>query len=107
MAQRKRSKQVKIYLSDDEYNAYMEQVKLSNLSQTDFFVRCVRKKKIYVIDGLRETLIELKKIGVNLNQISKNLNSGFFQNADKELAEIKRDFRELKASILVILKGVK
>lgn len=107
MAQRKRSKQVKIYLSDDEYNAYMEQVNLSRLSQTDFFVRCVCKKKIYVIDGLRETLIELKKIGVNLNQISKNLNGGFFQNADKELAEIKMDFRKLKASILVILKGVK
>ena len=84
MANRKRSKQIVIRLSDEEYQKYMEQVEKSNLSQNDFFIRCVTKKKIIVIDGLAETLTELKRIGVNINQISKNLNGGIFQNAKKK-----------------------
>jgi len=106
MANRKRSKQVKIYLSDEEYKTFIEQVKKSKLSQTDFFVKCVTKKKIVVIDTLKETLIELKRIGVNLNQISKNLNGGIFQNADRELQGIKEEFAKVSDEVIGILKGV-
>lgn len=106
MANRKRSKQLKIYLSDEEYEAFLKQVEKSNLSQTDFFIRCITKKKIIVIGGLKETLTELRKIGVNINQISKNLNSGIFQNADNELKEIKQQFVKVTDCIVYILKGV-
>lgn len=107
MANRKRSKQLKIYLSDEEYQKFIEQVQKSNLSQTDFFVKCVTKKKIIVIDGLAETLTELKRIGVNINQISKNLNGGIFQNADRELKAIKEEFSKVSNRIIEILEGVK
>lgn len=107
MANRKRSKQLKIYLSDEEYQTFIEQVEKSKLSQTEFFVRCITKKKIIVVDGLKETLTELKKIGVNINQISKNLNSGIFQNADKELKALKEEFVKVNDTMLALLKGVK
>jgi phosphoglycolate phosphatase-like HAD superfamily hydrolase len=107
MANRKRSKQLKIYLSDEEYQSFLEQVEKSNLSQTDFFIRCVTKKKIIVVDGLKETLTELKRIGVNLNQISKNLNGGIFQNADNELKAVKEEFSKVNDTMLTLLKGVK
>jgi len=107
MANRKRSNQLKIYLSDEEYKAFSEQVEKSNLTQTDFFVRCITKKKIIVVDGLKETLMELKKIGVNINQISKNLNSGIFQNADNELKAVKEEFSKVNDTMLELLKGVK
>lgn len=107
MANRKRNKQLKIYLSDEEYQAFIEQVEKSKLSQTDFFIRCITKKKIIVVDGLKETLTELKRIGVNLNQISKNLNGGIFQNADKELKAIKEEFAKVNDTMLALLKGVK
>ena len=107
MANRKRNKQLKIYLSDDEYEKFIEQVNNSKLSQTDFFIKCITKKKIIVIDGLKETLVELKRIGVNINQLSKNLNSGIFQNAENELKEIKQEYFKLSNIIIEILKGVK
>lgn len=107
MANRKRSKQLKIYLSDEEYQVFIKQVEKSKLSQTDFFVRCITKKKIIVVDGLKETLTELKKIGVNINQISKNLNSGIFQGADKELKAVKEEFAKVNDTMLALLKGVK
>ena len=107
MANRKRNKQLKIYLSDEEYQTFIKQVEKSKLSQTDFFIRCITKKKIIVVDGLKETLTELKRIGVNLNQISKNLNGGIFQNADNELKAIKEEFAKVNDSMLALLKGVK
>ncbi len=107
MANRKRSKQLKIYLSDEEYQSFLEQVEKSNLSQTDFFIRCVTKKKIIVVDGLKETLTELKRIGVNLNQISKNWNGGIFQNADNKLKAVKEEFSKVNDTMLTLLKGVK
>lgn len=107
VANRKRSKQLKIYLSDEEHQTFIEQVEKLKLSQTDFFIKCITKKKIIVVDGLKETLTELKKIGVNINQISKNLNSGIFQNADKELKAVKEEFVKVNDTMLALLKGVK
>lgn len=107
MANRKRHIQLKIYLSDEEYKIFTEQVEKSNLTQTDFFVKCITKKKINVIDGLKETLVELKRIGVNLNQISKNLNGGIFTSADKELKELKEEFAKVSDRVIEVLKGVK
>lgn len=107
MANRKREKQVKIYLSDEEYNSFISQVEKSNLSQTEFFIKCVTKKKIIVIDGLKETLVELKRIGANLNQISKNLNSGIFQGATEDIKIIKSDIEKTTDLIIEVLKGVR
>lgn len=107
MANRKRKNQVVVRLSDEEYQKYMEQVEKSKLKQNEFFIRCVTKKKIIVVDGLKETLSELKKIGVNINQISKNLNSGIFQGADKELKEVKEEFKKMNDTIIELLKGIK
>lgn len=107
MANRKRNNQIIIRLSDEEYQKYMEQVKRSNLTQNDFFVKCITKKKIIVVDGLKETLVELKRIGVNINQISKNLNSGIFQGADIELRAVKEEFSKVNDTMLELLKGVK
>lgn len=107
MANRKRSKQLKIYLTDEEYAKFVEQVEKSKLTQTDFFVKCITKKKIIVVDGLKETLSELKRIGVNINQISKNLNGGIFQGADKELKAVKEEFAKMNDTMLELVNTVK
>lgn len=104
---RKRSKQVKIYLSDDEYSKFLEKVEKSNLSQTDYFVKCVTGKKITVIEGLTELLSEIKRIGANTNQISKNLNSGIFQGAMDNLKIIKADISKINELIIDVLKEIK
>lgn len=106
MANRKRNNQLKIYLSDNEYQSFINQVTKSKLTQTDFFIRCITKKKIIVIDGLKETLAELKKIGVNINQISKNLNGGFFQNTTGDLKDIQQQFSKVTDCIIETLRSI-
>lgn len=104
---RKRGKQVIIRLSEDEYELYMEKVKKSNLSQNEYFIKCVTGKKIIVIEGLKEILTELKRIGVNINQISKNLNSGIFQEASEDIKYIRAELSKTTEAIITVLKGVR
>lgn len=107
MANRKRDKQVKFYLSDEEYKFYFDKIKKANLSQTNFILKCVKGKDIIIIDGLKETLIELKRIGANVNQISKSLNSGYFHEAEKDIKEVKVSLLRLQNVIIETLEGVK
>ena len=102
MANRKRNHQIIIRLSDEEYQTVLEQVSKSTLSKTNFLIKCITRKKIIVIDGLNESLTELKRISVNINQISKNLNGGIFQNTDKEPKEIKEEFAKVNDLMLAL-----
>lgn len=104
---RKRNKQVKFYLSDEEYQQFIEKVEKSKLNQTDYFVKCVTEKKITVIEGLKETLTELKRIGANMNQISKNLNIGIFIGTIEDLRNIKAELLKTTDSIIAVLTRVK
>lgn len=106
MANRKRNIQLKMYLSDEEYQAFIKQVNKSKLTQTDFFIRCVTNKKVIVVEGLKDILVELKRIGSNINQIAKSLNGGIFQDAEKEVREIRRQFLQVTDCVIELLKGI-
>ncbi|MGL4790910.1 MAG: plasmid mobilization protein [Anaerotignaceae bacterium] len=107
MPNRKRVKQVVIRMTEEEHKIFLEQVEKSNLSQTDFFIKCISNKKINVVSGLDEVISNFKKAGNNLNQISKNLNGGFFQNADKEIRAVKEELQQIRLLLHEILKRAK
>lgn len=54
------------------------------------------KKEIVVIDGLKEFTIELRRIGNNLNQITKAENSGVYA---VDLTETKREMQKIWQSL--------
>jgi hypothetical protein len=68
---RKRAKQLKFFVSDKELERIKSKVSASKLNQSDFIRKSALEKDIIVIDGLREFALELKRIGVNLNQLTK------------------------------------
>lgn len=45
---------------------------------SDYFVKVSAEKQINVID-IKPVLTELKKLGTNINQIARKMNSGFFR----------------------------
>ena len=109
MANRRRNIQVKFYLSKEEYRVFLKQVEKSKQSQTDFFINCIKGKDIVVVEGCPDIMSELKRIGANINQISKNLNGGFFQNADRELRGIKEridDIKNMMSEVVVLRERV-
>ena len=91
---RTRAKQVVIRMSDEEYAAMKQKVEASGMKQSEYLIKCITNKNVMNTDGMKEFAIQLKRVGVNLNQIAEALNStGYYdyrlitQN-QKELSEI-------------------
>jgi hypothetical protein len=99
VANRKRPYQVICRLSEDELLRFTEILKLSELKQTEYVRKAILKQKIIVVPDLRQTLIELKRQGVNLNQIAHQLNEGNRVEA-AEIAIIKENLNALYLQLL-------
>lgn len=56
---RRRPKQVKFWVNDEEHRLIKEKVSESKLTQNEFFIRCALEKDIQVIEGLSEIIVEL------------------------------------------------
>lgn len=71
---RTRSHQVSFRLSDKEYTLLQEQLAASQLSLTNFFIETISRGKVIVINDFVPLLSELKRQGVNLNQLVRRVN---------------------------------
>ena len=97
---RKREKQIKFYVNEKEYDQIKKKVKKSKLKQQEYLIKSALNKKIIVIDGLKEILLELSREGNNLNQIAKKINEG----EQKDIKEMKNKLNNLWNLIEKILK---
>ena len=61
-------------LSDKEYTLLQEQLAASQLSLTNFFIETISRGKVIVINDFVPLLSELKRQGVNLNQLVRRVN---------------------------------
>ena len=64
-------------MTAEEKKEIAAKAKQAQLSLTDYLIDCSRKTTIKVTD-LSDTLVELKRIGNNLNQIARKANSRRF-----------------------------
>ncbi|WP_150542013.1 plasmid mobilization protein [Clostridium perfringens] len=97
---RKRNKQIKFYVNEKEYDQIKKKVEKSKLKQQEYLIKSSLNKKIIVIDGLKEMLLELSREGNNLNQIAKKINEG----EQKDIKEMKNKLNNLWDLIEKILK---
>jgi orotate phosphoribosyltransferase len=98
VANRTRNKAVTLRMTEEEFAFFQKQLENSKQkNQTDFFLAVLRKKKIVVVDDLTTTIIELKRQGNNLNQISRQLNEGtsFGEAAKKVMNECYLAYKKL------------
>ncbi|MEE0874820.1 MAG: plasmid mobilization relaxosome protein MobC [Ruminococcus sp.] len=71
---RTRSHQVSFRLNDKEYALLQRKLAASGLSLTEFFIETISKGKVIVINDFIPLLSELKRQGVNLNQLTRRIN---------------------------------
>jgi hypothetical protein len=64
-----RDKSILTRMSEDELNKYRKLVKKSKLKQQDYNLKCLLNKNIIFVDGLIDLAFQIRKIGVNINQI--------------------------------------
>jgi len=103
---RKRNKQVKVWLTEEEYQRLINKVHKSKLSQSDYIRKSILEKDIIVIEGIKELLVQIKKIGNNLNQLTKAVNSGIAINPSSDLKYIKQELKEVWQELIKTLKKV-
>ena len=72
---KKRQKQIIFRLSESEAEKLKKNIERSGRNQQEYLVACALQKKITNTDGIKMLLPELKRIGSNLNQITKVLNA--------------------------------
>src|SRR5665648_1038952 len=98
---------LKFFVSDKELERIKSKVAASKLNQSDFIRKSALEKDIIVIDGIREFALELKRIGVNLNQLTKLANQNIVTDCNEELQTIHEEMRDVWHSLrqLIRLRG--
>lgn len=71
---RTRNKNFSLRFTLEEYEKMEEKVNKTGLSRADFILKLAEKGKIIIIPDLMETLFELHKQGININQIARTIN---------------------------------
>ena len=76
----------------------------SYLTPSMYLRDCALDKKIVVINGVDELASELRKIGNNLNQLTRAVNSGYVREVDltatrEEVARIWRSLNSLRQDV--------
>ena len=104
---RKRDRQFAIRITEEEQALFNIKQSLSGLSKTDFFVEIVNDTviKMYQFNAnIHEIHRDLRKVGVNLNQIAAYANSGYFPQAELEIRQIFTIYESVMLSLKSFLE---
>ena len=105
--ERKRKHHISCYLDDKEYIVYRDKRSKTYYSQSEYIRKCVLDKKITVIPGVRDLIVDLKRIGNNLNQLTHRVNAGEVTVLGNNLKEINDDLAVAWDSLSKVIKKVK
>ena len=95
MAEKKqnKNKHFNFRVNEKEYNKIKNKIEKSNLNTSEYLLRTAMKKEIIVIDGLEEIIIQLRKIGNNINQLTKLCNQGRLTSINLE--DVKKEMNSI------------
>ena len=105
MPNRERDKQLNIRLNEEEVKVMQKNIKKSKLSQSEYIRKSILQKNIIVVDEIKDLMVELKRVGNNLNQITRMMNSGEIKDS-KELTEVKNNLENIWNKVIEALKKV-
>ncbi|WP_300685005.1 plasmid mobilization protein [Acutalibacter sp. 1XD8-36] len=100
---RKRAETLTIRLTKAEKEMIKKKAIKAQLSVTDFLVATSLRTEIHVAEDIKPLLIELKRIGNNINQITMKINAGAFHSAD--FSEVIQGQRMIFEQLLRIAGG--
>jgi len=104
ISKRKRQKQIVIRATEKEFNQIKNKVEKSKLTQNKYLLKSALDKEIKVVEGIKDLTIETKRIGVNLNQLTKLANQGKV-NCSSELEEINKELIEVWQSLRQLIQS--
>ncbi len=88
-----KNKHFNFRVNEKEYNVIKTKIEKSKLNTSKYLLRTAMDKDIIVIDGLEEIIIQLRKIGNNINQLAKLSNQGRLINVNLE--DVKEEMKNI------------
>lgn len=97
MAKRTRNRTISFRVTEAEREFIENRRRVTALDLRTFMMACLQKKKITVKPGAELVAAQLKKIGNNLNQLTRQVNSGFVpKNCSGLLIQIRDEISEVR-----------
>ena len=103
---RKRKKPVTFWLSEHELSSLKNKISKTSLTRSDYLRKCSLNKNITVIPGIRDLVIEIKRIGNNLNQLTRSVNRGALTVLGDDFKVIKDDLKTVWDKLAAALKKI-
>ena len=101
---RKRNRVVPVRFSDHELSVIDANAKRAKMSRTEYLVSAGMDKPIVILDDLKPLLAALRRIGNNINQLTRKANSGEVYVVG--LNEINEQLGEVASGLYTIQKEV-
>lgn len=93
-------------VSQEEYEILEERCQKAGISISMALRKGLIDQNVYIIPGLDDLSYQVAKIGINVNQIARALNSQQFAGVQEDVRKIQRDISEIKGAILQIYRKV-
>ena len=105
---RKRNYPVTLWLCEKELMLLRDKVSKTKYLRSDYIRKCSLDKNITVIPGIRDLIIEFKKIGSNLDKISRltGNDNGTQAILSENIKIIKEDLRTTWAKLAAVMKKI-
>ena len=102
---RTKPRSIAFRVTDEQHRMIKEKAKNSNLSMTDFIVKCCFDKENIIVNDVRELMKELHAVGRNLNQLTTRANMKQLEVVDLKPTYMK--LVEIYTVLTELLKRVK
>ena len=99
---RRRNITLTVRLTEEEKAHIVNMAKKANLSRTDYIVELSKLVPIVVTENVKPLLIELRRIGNNINQIATRANMDIYQRENFE--GIKKELETLNDNLCKIAR---
>jgi len=101
---RKRNYPVTVWLDEKELVLLKDKVSKTYFYRSDYIRKCSLGKNITVVPGIRDLIIEFKRIGSNLDQLTRSVNHGTLTVLGDNLKDIKEDLRTVWGKLARVMK---
>ena len=103
---RKRNYPVTVWLDEKELMSLKDKISKTYFCCSEYVRKCSLGKNITVVPGIRDLIIEIKRLENNLDQITRSVNSGTLTVLGDDLKDIKEDLKTLWAKLAVVAKKI-
>ena len=101
---RKRNYPVTVWLDEKESMLLKDKVSKTNYCRSDYIRKCSLGKNITVVPGIRDLIIEFKRIVSNLDKITCSVNHGTPTMLGDNLKSIKEDLKSVRDKLAAYFK---